>query len=359
MNKYIPAIAFLTTLLSWYSFFSLGFLSALYFPRYLSIVGSALLYFTSFVCRPLGAFVLGKVADKRGRSVSVISVLSLIAVGDGLLSAGTPILAVPSTLMIGLALGGGWSSSSVLLAEAVRTLRGTWTSLVQLSVPFGLILALTVSLSPRLMLIPSLTSASLIAISFKIPDTRGVKLGMELSGVKGLVKGIMVKAGESSNFYLFTSFSLPLILEAGLRVGVLPVLAMAIEETFLMVPMGALSDIKGRRQIIRAGMMVMFSSAVLLSLSLILRWNYLVYASFLMFGIGDSLAYAPQGAYLAELYDPKHRVTMTGLAYQLSALFSGGTSVVLASLLLSRGEYAILALPLISLFYVTLSIISV
>ncbi|QCO31099.1 hypothetical protein DFR88_11855 [Metallosphaera sedula] len=129
---------------------------------------------------------------------------------------------------------------------------------------------------------------------------------------------------------------------------------------FLMIPMGIASDLMGRRTVIRIGMLTMLLSSAMLSISAILRSGILVLASFLVFGLGDSLSYAPQGAYLAELYR-EQRVMMAGLAYQLSAVLAGGTSVILTSLSLSfLGETgSSIVIPLLSLVYVMMSVLAV
>ncbi len=358
MDKRIPITAFLASSLSWYSFFSVGLLTALYFPSSLSFLGSAILYFSSFACRPIGALLLGTVSDKYGRKVGLITVFLLLGIGDGLLSTTRVTLAIPATLMIGLALGGGWSTASVTLSESVNIMRGAWSSIVQLAVPIGLLLSLSVGVYPKLMIIPSGASFLAAALSFSLPKIDATPLGLNLGGLRGLLKGILVKSGESSNFYIFTSFALPVLFQAKVNLGLIPLLVLAIEESILMIPMGFVSDVLERGTIIRIGTLLMFFSALTLSLSALSGSYPLAYASFLMFGLGDSMAYAPQGIYLAELYDSKRRVTLTGLAYQLSAVVSGGTSVVLISLFLSTG-YAFIAIPLISLFYVGLSVLSV
>ncbi|MEM4372048.1 MAG: MFS transporter, partial [Metallosphaera sp.] len=308
----------------------------------------------------LGAFLLGRVGDSWGKRFSLSLVFLFLFVGDLLISLRSP-LEVISPVLIGLALGGEWGSASVLMAESVENMRGGWTSLVQLSVPIGLILSLTVAISPLSLLVPSLISALLIPVTFRLPETRGRIIGAQLSGLRSLIKGIMIKAGESSNFYLFTSFSIPFLLKAGLDLGTLPILFVSVEEMFLMIPMGIASDLMGRRTVIRIGMLTMLLSSAMLSISAMLRSGVLVLASFLVFGLGDALSYAPQGAYLAELYRAEERVMMTGLAYQLSAVLAGGTSVILTSLSLSfLGETgSLVVIPLLSLVYVMMSVLAV
>ncbi|MCG3109685.1 putative sialic acid transporter [Metallosphaera sp. J1] len=359
MDLRIPLVALVGTVVSWYSFFSVGILSASQSPFH-SLILSALFYFSAFVGRPVGAYLLGRLGDKLGKRFSLSLVFLFLFVGDLLISLRSPLLII-SPILIGLALGGEWGNASVLVAESVESMRGGWTSVVQLSVPLGLLLSLTVILSPLSLLVPSLVSAFLIPAILRLPEPRGRLTGAQLSGIRSLMKGIMIKAGESSNFYLFTSFSIPFLVKAGLDLGTLPVLLVSVEEIFLMIPMGIASDLMGRRKVIRTGMLLMLISSGLLSVSVLVRSPVLVFASFLLFGVGDTLSYAPQGAYLSELYRAEERVMMTGLAYQLSAVLAGGTSILLTSISLSfLGERGgLLAIPLLSLMYVTMSVLSV
>lgn len=324
------------------------------------VSGIWLFYFSGFGGRPIGALLLGRLGDRWGRRIALVGVFVLLFLGDLLVALNTPAM-ILSPILIGLGLGGEWGSASVMMAENVTRMRGGWTSLIQLSVPIGLILSLGVVVTQRLLLIPSFISLLMVPLILSVPEPRRANLGSGMMGLKPLLKGIMVKAGESSNFYVFTSFSIPFLLEAGLRTGIAPILIMSVEETFLMIPMGIASDIMGRREVIRLGMLIMLVSSILLSLSAFTRNPDLTLTSFLLFGLGDSLSYAPQGAYLAELYHEKERVTMTGLAYQLSATIAGGISVLVTSLSLSVLGIggSLFTVPVLSAVYVLISILAV
>ncbi|MEM3196257.1 MAG: MFS transporter [Metallosphaera sp.] len=354
MDWRIPFVTFMGTTTLWFSFFSIGILSI-----YLKgpLVLNSLFYVSAFSARPLGALFFGRLGDLLGRKVSINLVFFLLFLGDLLVVLR---IYVVSPFLIGLALG-GWSSFSVFLAESVDQMRGSWTSLVQLSVPAGLLLSLGVAITPLTLLFPSLMSALLSIISISLPEPTRFRTGLERHGVKALLKGVGIKAGESSNFYLFTSFSIPFLLKAGLKVGLFPILVLSVEELILMIPIGVLSDLVGKSKVMRGGTILMFSSVLVLIVSALLKDFALTMLSFLVFGLGDTLSYAPQAAYLAELYKPEHRVTMVGLAYQISALLSGGMTVLLTSLSLSLlGErMTFIALPLISFVFSMISMLSI
>lgn len=337
----------------WDSFFSIGVLSAYYFPElFASYFLSFILFFLSFIGRPAGAFIVGIFGDKMNRKIALSICFLLFLIGNiGIYSYYTPLIAI-STVLIGLGLGGGWSSATVLIMESSKNFRSFWASFIQLGVPIGLLLS-PLSIYKISFLVEAMIFSILLILSIRIKDVYpGSKIKLKW---KGFFKGVLVKMSESSNFYIFATFSLAYLSYLGYTNTVYLITLMAIEEIFLMVFFGYLADILGKKLVSYMGFLAMFVAAFLLAYSAWINLYYGILAAFIIFGIGDSASYAPQGIIIAEIFDPEIRTTMTGLSYQLSAALAGGLTLLILSQLF---EYW-WAIPLVSGIYTIMSFIGV
>jgi MHS family alpha-ketoglutarate permease-like MFS transporter len=141
-----------------YSAFSLYFAQA-FFPsgdRTLEQLNSAAVFAVGFVMRPIGAWVMGIYADRRGRkagltlSVTLMCLGSLtIAVTPGYDRIGVfaPILLVLARLVQGLSVGGEYGASATYLSEmAGRGRRGFFSSFQYVTLISGQLIALCVLL---------------------------------------------------------------------------------------------------------------------------------------------------------------------------------------------------------------------
>lgn len=142
----------------WYAYtaFSLYFSDA-FFPsdnQTVQLLNTAGIFAIGFLMRPIGGWVMGTFADKRGRktaltfSVLLMSVGSLIiAITPGYESIGVaaPILLVLARVIQGLSVGGEYGTSATYLSEmATKKHRGFYSSFQYVTLIMGQLLALGV-----------------------------------------------------------------------------------------------------------------------------------------------------------------------------------------------------------------------
>ncbi len=137
-----------------YTSFSLYFAKA-FFPegdRTAQLLSAAVVFAVGFFARPVGAWLMGAYADRRGRkaaltlSVAVMCAGSLVIAicpGYATIGVGAPIVLVLARLLQGLSLGGEYGASATYLSEmAGRDRRGFWSSFQYVTVIAGQLLAL-------------------------------------------------------------------------------------------------------------------------------------------------------------------------------------------------------------------------
>src|SRR5262249_16760344 len=148
-----------------YDFFLYGYAAASAFPAIFfpnlppseALVFSYLAFGAGFPARLLGAFVFGHFGDRVGRKFAFIINISLVGLTTSLtgllpgydsLGIAAPILLVGLRILQGIGVGGEFGGASALLAEfgATRKSRAFWTSLANLGIAFGGILASAVLL---------------------------------------------------------------------------------------------------------------------------------------------------------------------------------------------------------------------
>lgn len=184
------------TAFEWYDFFIFGSLAAVIAKHFYADVGEttsyilALLTFgVGFVVRPLGALVFGWFGDKTGRKTTFLVTITLMGVATVLIGIipdysaigiWAPALLIFLRIVQGFALGGEYGGAAIYVAEhAPRERRGYFTGWIQTTAAFGLIGALVVILTTRMIVgaeafnawgwrIPFLISAFLLAISLWI-----------------------------------------------------------------------------------------------------------------------------------------------------------------------------------------------
>lgn len=159
----------LGTLIEWYDFFIFGSLSVVlatkFFPAdnptaaFLSTLAT---FAAGFVVRPFGALFFGRLGDLIGRKYTFMVTLMLMGGATFLIgcvpsyeSIGfmAPLLVLLLRLLQGLALGGEYGGAATYVAEySPKGQRGYWTSWIQTTATFGLLISLMVILLTRYVL---------------------------------------------------------------------------------------------------------------------------------------------------------------------------------------------------------------
>ncbi|WP_454280840.1 MFS transporter [Sphingomonas sp. Marseille-Q8236] len=169
-----------------YSAFTLYF-APHFFPsenRTAQLLSAAAVFAVGFVMRPVGAWVMGIYADRKGRkaglslSVTLMCMGSLIIAvtpGYGSIGIAAPALLVIARLMQGLSVGGEYGASATYLSEmAGKDRRGFFSSFQYVTLISGQLLAICV----LLILQSTLSEAALDEWGWRIPFALGAVLAV-------------------------------------------------------------------------------------------------------------------------------------------------------------------------------------
>ena len=173
--------------LEWYDFVIFGFMlvvvSKLFFPtssEYGSLLLATATFGAGFVMRPLGGFLIGIYADRRGRKAALQLIMALMTIAMLMISLAptyaaigiaAPLLIVAARLLQGFATGGEFSSATAFLLEvAPATRRGLYTSWQM----FGQGLALLCGASVGTLITHALPAAAIDAWGWRIPFLLGL-----------------------------------------------------------------------------------------------------------------------------------------------------------------------------------------
>ncbi len=149
------------TVIEWYDFYIFGSLAAtispLFYPKgndTLAMVAYLSTFAVGFVVRPFGALFFGRIGDLVGRKYAFLVTLLLMGFATAAIgflptyeSVGilAPIALILIRVLQGLALGGEYGGAAVYVAEHVPDdKRGYYTSFIQITASFGLLLSLAV-----------------------------------------------------------------------------------------------------------------------------------------------------------------------------------------------------------------------
>jgi MFS transporter, MHS family, proline/betaine transporter len=363
--------------LEWFDFtvFGLfaGILSKLFFPAD-NPSSSLLLTFATFgiafAARPLGGLVFGLYADKHGRKKALVVMISLMAVGTGLLgflpTYGTigiaaPLLLLLARLIQGFSAGGEFGSASAMLIEfAPPGRRGFYGSfqMVSQSLAFGIGAAMAIGLNL------GLSPDAFASWGWRVPFILGILIGptgwylrqkcdespefeaylAEKAAIaqpkqqttlgqlfsehpRELIASFcLIAAGAAMNYvnsiflttYAVTELKLPLL---NAQMGLLCV---SLANAAIAVACGALSDRIGRRTVLIPSMII-YSVLFYVMLQRLAAeptttnlWHLQAVAVFLGALTG------PSPAFMTEIFPVGVRSTGASLMYNLAVMLFGG-----------------------------------
>ena len=375
----VVTAAMIGTTIEWYDFYIYGMAAALvfnqiFFPQADPITGTMLAFATyalGFAARPLGGLVFGHFGDRIGRKKLLM--ISLVLMGAATFLIGllhtydqigiaAPLLLIFLRLVQGFAVGGEWGGAVLTVAEyGDARRRGMWAGWVQAGVPAGNLMAagglaiLSFVLSDADFIawgwrIPFLASVVLIGVGYWVrasiaetpvfaetKATEGVSKAPALEVIrrkpKALAIGMGLRLGENISYYLITAFSISYLTDVvGLsrNVALQGLLVAAVAE-FIAIPLFArLSDTVGRRPVYIIGAlgMALWAFAFFRMLETGLTPN--IFGAMIVGLVLHGAMYAPQAAFIAELFPTRTRYSGASLAYQVTSIFAGSLAPIIA-----------------------------
>ena len=361
-----------------YAAFSLYFAKA-FFPKgdtTAQLLNTAAIFAVGFLMRPIGGWLMGLYADRKGRKAALMASVLLmcfgslvIALSPGYETIGVwaPILLVFARLLQGLSVGGEYGTSATYLSEmATKERRGFFSSFQYVTLISGQLIALGV----LIVLQQTLTEEQLYSWGWRIPFVIGalcavvalfLRRGMEetesfnkvkvkpkesamrtlLRHPKELMTVVGLTMGGTLAFYTYTTYMQKyLVNTVGMSISDSTTISAATLFLFMCIQplVGALSDKIGRRPILIAfGVLgTLFTVPILTTLHTITTWwgaFFLIMAALIIVSGYTSI----NAVVKAELFPTEIRALGVGLPYALTVSIFGGTAEYIALWFKSAG----------------------
>ncbi|MCP5327461.1 MAG: MFS transporter [Sinobacteraceae bacterium] len=272
-----------------YAAFALYF-SRAFFPdddQTTQLLNSAMVFGGGFLARPIGAWLMGRYADRAGRRAALTVSVGMMCSGSLLIAVLPAGLGVASTALLvcarviqGLSMGGEYGASATYLSEMASTrTRGLWSGVYYSTLIAGQLTALLL----LILLQATLSEAQLYAWGWRIPFAIGAALALVVFWIRrgidetsshkresdgaadestgwslltrypketGIV--LVLSAGGGMGFYTYTVYMQKFLVNtSGFDKGVASQIVTAVLVTMmlLMPPMGWLSDRVGRKPV--------------------------------------------------------------------------------------------------------------
>lgn len=375
--------------LEWYDFFLYGTAAALVFGKLFfplgadPLIGTILAFggFTvGFIARPIGGVVCGHLGDRIGRKR--VLMLTFMAMGCATFAMGllptyariglwAPALLIALRVVQGLAAGGEWSGSILVISEnAPPARRGFLSAWSPAGATLGFVLSsfaflLTQSLPHEAFMtwgwrLPFLASVLIIVLGVyvrkRIPESAefvkvadaGERVRTPLLEVirrhpRQLLMVMGLRFGEGGASYVFFAFSLAYGKFLGLPNTLL--LGAVTASMVLLIPaalwFGHLSDRIGRRPVYAFGALGIMAVAFPFFRLIHTGHPWLIVLAFVLAnGVVLGALEGAQPAYMSELFPTGVRYSGLGLGREVSSVLGGGLSPVVATALLAHYRHA-------------------
>ena len=374
-------------LVEWFDFYIYAFCAIYFAPAFFpmsdptaQLLNTAGVFAVGFLMRPIGGWIFGRIADRRGRrSAMVVSVLMMC--GGSLLVACLPTYATlgawaPALLLVarlvqGLSVGGEYGTTATYMSEvALRGRRGFFSSFQYVTLIGGQLLAVLTVVGLQQWLdeselkawgwrIPFAigAAAALIALVLRrtlpetsAPQSRDVKAAGSVTHLlrhhrAAFLTVLGYTAGGSLIFYTFTTYMQKyLVNSAGLSIkSASYVMTGCLFLYMCMQPLfGALSDRIGRRSsmMLFGGFGALATVPIFTALQAV-ESPYAHFALILLALTIVSFYTSISGIVKAELFPPEVRALGVGLAYAIANAIFGGSAEYVAIGLKALGHESV------------------
>ncbi|MGF3024643.1 MFS family transporter [Methylobacterium aquaticum] len=362
-------------LVEWYDFYAYAFTSiyfaSAFFPKSSAtgqLLATAGIFAVGFFMRPLGGWIFGRIADRRGRKSSMVFSVLLMCAGSlmigilptyetiGVLA---PVLLLVARLAQGLSVGGEYGTAATYMSEiAGKGRRGFLSSFQYVTLIGGQLLAVLVVFALQHVLtgdemrawgwrIPFLLGAvaAIVAMllrgSLKESASHATMTSKEAGSLRALMQHkraliitLAFTMGGSLYFYTMTTYMQKFLVNTvklDLKT-VSTVMTLSLVVFMLLQPIfGALSDRIGRRNnmILFSGLAMLGAVPLLSTLSLVTN----PWAAFglILTGLVIATFYTSiSGVVKAELFPAEVRALGVGLPYAIANAIFGGTAEYVA-----------------------------
>ena len=353
-----------------YAAFSLYFAKA-FFPQgdlTAQLLNTAAIFAMGFLMRPIGGWLMGIYADRKGRKAALLASVLLMCFGSLIIAltpsyetigVAAPVLLVVARLLQGLSVGGEYGTSATYLSEmATKERRGFFSSFQYVTLISGQLIALAV----LIILQQTLTVEQLETWGWRVPFVIGamcavvamyLRRGMEetdsfkkteapkenimrtlLRHPKELLTVVGLTMGGTLAFYTYTTYMQKyLVNTVGMSKNDSTMISAATLFLFMLLQplVGALSDKIGRRPILIAfGVLgTLFTYPILTTLHTVQSWwgaFFLIMAALIIVSGYTSI----NAVVKAELFPTEIRALGVGLPYALTVSIFGGTAEYVA-----------------------------
>ncbi|QGA69017.1 MFS transporter [Sulfolobus sp. E11-6] len=377
---------------------------SLFYPKSAPTVGvaaSIATYASAFFSRPIGALLFGHYGDKLGRKPMLIWTLGITSLGMvGLALTPTyaqiglvaPILLLIFRLIEGIGLGGEWGGAASIITEfSLKSGKvGYWTSWIQATTAFGIVLSIVGTLILRQLLPPIDflnygwriligVGAVMLVIGaivryyiFESPlfqkilkegkiERAPISLAFKSDWKKIVLSGLcwpFIVTLVAIEMYP-TGLSYMLQLKTNLLTAYSAILVGNLVQASAIILGGILSDRIGKRKTILLISNILSLIASIIFFPLLnfgdIEWFIIAY-SFLGLSIG--IGFGTVAALLTELYPTRYRYTASGFSFQLGGIIAGiYSSLLLPTVILVSGGL-VRSWPLIDILAISVCLIS-
>jgi MFS transporter, MHS family, alpha-ketoglutarate permease len=354
-----------------YSAFALYFAKA-FFPKgdqTAELLNAAAVFAVGFLMRPIGGWIMGVYADRRGRKAALVLSVVLMCAGSLIIAltpgyqtigVGAPILLVFARLLQGLSVGGEYGTSATYLSEmATSERRGFYSSFQYVTLIMGQLLALAVLILLQRVF---LTEAELEAWGWRIAFFIGavcavvamyLRRNIDETGVfkkkrqtrESLLRALMrhpravltvvgLTMGGTVAFYTYTTYMQKFLANTvGLSKDTATLVSAAALFLYMLLQpvVGGLSDRVGRRPVLLAfGVLgTLFTVPLLTAIShASSAWQafFLIMCALVIVSGYTSI----NAVVKAELFPTEVRALGVGLPYSVAVSLFGGTAEYIA-----------------------------